>query len=246
MNEETLKSKDCTFKLLHEKCKSLKVLYVEDDEKVRLQTSKMLSLFFTNIHEVNDGKEGLKAFKENCFDLIFTDINMTVMDGLTMIKHIRVINENTPIVIFSAYDNTQYFLEAINNGVAGYILKPFTFIDIQSTIEKVVNKIYSDKKTTPAIKLLDNYIWNIQKNLLLKDDIEIKLTKNENILFRLLSSSQNAIFTSQEIEIELFDDDYSDNKRVRSLISRLNTKLQTNLIESIYAQGYRLHRDTSC
>lgn len=246
MDNETLKAKDSTFKLLNEKCKDIKVLYVEDNEEVRFQTSKMLSLFFQNIEEVNNGEEGLTAFKTNCYDLIFTDISMEKMDGLTMIKHIRALNHKIPIIIFSAYDNTEYFLQAIDFNVDGYILKPFNFSDVQNVIEKVMQIIHSNNKTIPIIELKDNFIWDMENNLLFKDEKEIKLTRNETILFKLLSTAKNATFTSQEIELELFDDNYSDNKRVRSLISRLNTKLQTNLVESIYAQGYKLSRKTPC
>lgn len=246
MGDETLKAKDSTFKLLNEKCKDIKVLYIEDDEKVRLQTSKMLSLFFQDITQVDNGEDGLSSFKNNCYDLIFTDINMKQMDGLTMIKHIRALNNKIPIVIFSAYDNTEYFLQAIDFDVDGYILKPFNFEEVQKVIEKVIQTIYLNKKTTPTIDLIDEFIWDIEKNILFKEDKEIKLTKNESVLFKLLSSAKNAVFTSQEIEIELFDDDYSDNKRVRSLISRLNTKLEVNIIESIYGQGYKLNRINPC
>lgn len=246
MGDETLKAKDSTFKLLNEKCKDIKVLYIEDDEKVRLQTSKMLSLFFQDITQVDNGEDGLNSFKNNCYDLIFTDINMKQMDGLTMIKHIRALNNKIPIVIFSAYDNTEYFLQAIDFDVDGYILKPFNFEEVQKVIEKVIQTIYLNKKTTPTIDLIDEFIWDIEKNILFKEDKEIKLTKNESVLFKLLSSAKNAVFTSQEIEIELFDDDYSDNKRVRSLISRLNTKLEVNIIESIYGQGYKLNRINPC
>lgn len=246
MGDKTLKAKDSTFKLLNEKCKDIKVLYIEDDEKVRLQTSKMLSLFFQDITQVDNGEDGLNSFKNNCYDLIFTDINMKQMDGLTMIKHIRALNNKIPIVIFSAYDNTEYFLQAIDFDVDGYILKPFNFEEVQKVIEKVIQTIYLNKKTTPTIDLIDEFIWDIEKNILFKEDREIKLTKNESVLFKLLSSAKNAVFTSQEIEMELFDDDYSDNKRVRSLISRLNTKLEVNIIESIYGQGYKLNRLSPC
>ncbi len=91
-------------------CKDLHILYVEDNDEVRLQTSKMLSIYFKQITQAVNGKVGLEKFKNNKIDAVFTDINMSVMDGISMIKEIKKINSQIPIIIFSAYDNKEYFL----------------------------------------------------------------------------------------------------------------------------------------
>ncbi|PLY07906.1 MAG: DNA-binding response regulator [Arcobacter sp.] len=229
--------------LLKDKCKDLSILYVEDEEKVRIQTSKVLSIYFNNITLATNGKEALEKLKEEKIDIIFTDINMPKMDGLSMVEQIRKTNNHISVVVFSAYENTEYFLKSIEYGIDGYILKPFKFNQIQKVIEKIITKLQGYTELIHTLKLIDKYVWDIDISTLYKDSKQIELTKNETNLFKFLSSSKHRIYSSQEIEIELFNDNYSDNKRVRGLISRLNKKVDSQLIKSIYGQGYELNLD---
>ncbi len=246
MENKSTKIKETLLKELIQTSKNLKVLYVEDNENVRLQTAKVLSIYFENITLSKNAKEALKEFKNSDFDLIFTDIDMPEINGLEMIKQIRKKDDFIPIIVISAYDNTEYLLKTIEYGIDGYILKPFKFDTIQNTIKKAISKLHRLKRDSHIIKLIDNYHWDREEVCLYKNNEAIKLTKKETILLKLLSSSTNAIYTSEEIENELFNDDYCDNKRVRSLISRLKNKLSSNLIISIYAHGYKLNKEIQC
>ena len=128
-------------KIIKEKCKDLNVLYVEDEENVRIQTSKLLSIYFDNVTVAKNGKEGLSIFESSQINIVFTDINMPIMDGITMIKNIRICDKFVPIVVLSSYENTDYFLKTIEYGIEGYILKPFTLKEIQKVVEKIINKL---------------------------------------------------------------------------------------------------------
>ena len=233
---------DKTLSLLKKKCINFNILYVEDEENVRTQTSKVLSIYFNNIILAKNGEEGLEKLKNEKINIIFTDINMPKMDGLSMIEHIRKIDKQIPIVVFSAYDNTEYLLKTIEYGVDGYILKPFKFDQIQKVIEKIIEKT----QIVHTLNLVDNFKWQIETSTLHQNSKLIKLTKNEIILFKLLSTAKYAVFSSQEIENELFNDDYTDNKRIRGIISRLNKKLNSNIVISVYGQGYELNLEESC
>ena len=245
---ETTISRSDNYKLslLKEKSRDLKVLYVEDETKVREQTSKMLNIFFDDIFAATNGKEALIKIKNTSFDVIFTDVKMPVMGGLEMIKEIRKKDKLIPIVVFSAYDDKEYLLQAIEYGIDGYIIKPSRFNTIHDLIEKIINKLYAYEKKDHSIRLVDNFSWHIESNSLYKNNQKISLTKHETMLFKLLSSSSKSTFTSEEIERELFEDLYTDNKRVRGLISRLKNKIDISLIRSVYSQGYTLNLDKSC
>jgi len=228
-------------------CKDLHILYVEDNDEVRLQTSKMLSIYFKQITQAVNGKVGLEKFKNNKIDAVFTDINMSVMDGISMIKEIKKINSQIPIIIFSAYDNKEYFLQTIECGIDGYILKPFRFEEIKKVLAKIALKIIDLEKADTKIELIDGFYWDKVEKILYQKDKEIYLTKKESKFFQLLASSRHKIASSEEIEIELFDDDnYNDNKRVRSLLSRLRCKVGCDLMHSVYSEGYKLNLAKKC
>ena len=218
-------------------------LYVEDNHELRKQTIKMLKSFLPNVIEAKSGKEGLALYTQhnnsdeyNNIDLVITDIQMSQKNGLEMISDIRKLDDKTPIVIFSAYDKSDYFLEAIKLGVGGYILKPYTLLQVANVLIDTINKYYKQN----VVKLENNYTWYISEYILKQNDIVIKLSKNEIKLIKFLMSQNQGIKSSESIENYIFDDFISNNKRVRGLISRFNTKLNINMIESIYGEGYRI------
>ena len=73
------------------KCtKNLNILYIEDNISVQKQTTKMLESFFNKIYLANNGKEALELFeKENLYNLVITDIEMPLLDGISFIEAIR-------------------------------------------------------------------------------------------------------------------------------------------------------------
>lgn len=223
---------------LKEACKSKRVLYVEDDPDVRGQTAKMLRLYFKEVTEASDGLEGLHRFEQEPFDCVFTDITMPKLDGLSMIEAMHKRHPSLPVIIFSAYDTTEYFLKTIEQGVVAYLLKPFVLEDLLHAIEKIT-KTYA-KGSSHRLLLIEGYAWNKESSALYKEGKEIALSKNERVLLELLTSSKQQVFSSEAIEIAVFDDDFSDNKRIRNLLSRLRQKLGCDLIQSVYGEGYKL------
>lgn len=226
--------------------KNLNVLYIEDNSDVRNQTIKMLNIFFENIQIATNGKEGLNLFKEfnkyesSSFDLIITDIEMPVTDGITMINKIREFDKELPILIFSAHSNTEYFLKTIDAGIDGYILKPYSIEQISNALGKIIEKEKIKSPNSHIIHLENDFIWNLELSLLFKNEEEIKLTKSEMKLFSLFILSRGFLKTYDEIENYIFEDYSTSSKRVRNLMSRLKHKLDYELFESIYGHGYKL------
>lgn len=226
--------------------KNLNVLYIEDNSDVRSQTIKMLNIFFDEIQVATNGREGLNLFKTNnkyessSFDLIITDIEMPVTDGITMINEIREFDKELPILIFSAHSNTEYFLKTIDAGIDGYILKPYSIEQISNALAKIIEKDKIKSVNSHIIHLENDFIWNLEFSQLFKDEEEIKLTKSEMKLFSLFISSKGILKTYDEIENYIFDDYSTSSKRIRNLMSRLKQKLDFELFESIYGHGYKL------
>lgn len=226
--------------------KNLKLLYIEDNIYVRDQTIKMLQIFFNDITTAVNGDEGLNIFKENnkfestSFDLIITDIEMPITDGISMINLIREIHSEIPILIFSAHSNTEYFINSINAGIDGYILKPYNIEQISNSLMNIIEKNRLNPSNNDIVNLENEFIWNQKEQALYKNNEIVKLTKNETKLFCLFIKSKGALKSYDEIDSFIFTDFSDNNKRVRNLVSRLKTKLDYELYESIYSHGYKL------
>jgi len=125
--------------------KELRVLYVEDDENLRLETTKIIERIFDKVDIASDGKEGYAAFISEHYDLVITDIEMPHLNGIEMSRNIRSQNRHTPIVVVSAYSNTDYLMEAIGIGIDYYILKPIKMPSLIDTLFAAVKRV-TDKR----------------------------------------------------------------------------------------------------
>lgn len=125
-------------KELKEAAKDLSVLYVEDDQELRQNTFRLLSSFFPLVDTAENGLEGLENFKKRGYDLIITDINMPLMNGVKMVREIKKDNPRQIIIVISAHDEARYLLELINLGVEHFVLKPLDLSLFLTVIEKAV------------------------------------------------------------------------------------------------------------
>ncbi|MFZ4855798.1 MAG: response regulator [Desulfuromonadaceae bacterium] len=104
--------------------KTLTVLYVEDDADTRKPFSEFLRRPVGALITATNGVDGLEAFKKHLPDIVVTDILMPQMDGLTMAYEIRAIVPSVPIIVITAFEQTNYLLRAIDIGVDIYVTKP--------------------------------------------------------------------------------------------------------------------------
>jgi YesN/AraC family two-component response regulator len=112
------------------------VLYVEDDKVVRNELGEFLFLKFREVRQADNGKSGLEVFSGYKADLVITDIRMPVMNGLEMAREIRKIAPSTRIIVTSAYQDTEFFLEAIDIGVSQFVLKPVNLEKLMLAVQK--------------------------------------------------------------------------------------------------------------
>ena len=122
--------------------KTVRVLYVEDDENLRDDCVGIFKIFFHKIDVAVDGEDGYRYFQNNKYDLIITTVDMPNMNGVEMITKIRDISKHITVLITTS--STDHFIDLIRLGIDGYILVPveikqFTMI-IQKVIEKLQNK----------------------------------------------------------------------------------------------------------
>ncbi len=132
---------------LQSETKNLTVLYVEDDYNAREQIKDILGLLFKNVIIANNGAEGLEKYKEQgkAIDLILTDVQMPVMDGLEMAKRIKEISPHKHLLILTAHNDTDYFVKAIDLGVDGFIIKPIASDKFLRSIERSCKMIKNQK-----------------------------------------------------------------------------------------------------
>ncbi len=133
--------------------KDYKVLYAEDNQITRNAFVKLLQNFFDDITICADGKEALDKFQKNKYDLVISDINMPVLDGIKLLEEIRKLDKDIIFVIISAHHETPYFIDAIKYGVDCFLLKPVNSVDFLTLMNKTIKRIKDNKENE---KYLEN------------------------------------------------------------------------------------------
>lgn len=146
--------------------KKIDVLYVEDEENIRIQMLDILQLFFNNVYSARDGYQGLKLSRKHSFDLVITDIQMPNLNGLDMVETIHIDKPDVPVIITTAFSDQDYFLKSIDLRIDKYLIKPIdidkakeTFYSIAKAIDdRVKAKEYETKKTQEKINVISQKI----------------------------------------------------------------------------------------
>ena len=121
--------------------KNMRILIVDDFSTMRRIIKNLLNdLGYTNTAEAEDGNSALTALGQGSFDFVVTDWNMPGMTGIELLKAIRADDryKTLPVLMVTAEAKREQIIEAAQNGVNGYIIKPFT----AQTLEEKLGKIF--------------------------------------------------------------------------------------------------------
>ncbi len=117
----------------------MRVLLVDDSGTMRTIQKRCLSkLGIEDVVEAEDGVQALQFFGAGQFDIVLTDWNMPNMDGLTLLKELRVLNREIPIIMITTEAERARVVLAIQSGVSDYLVKPFTPEGLKEKLEKWV------------------------------------------------------------------------------------------------------------
>ena len=122
------------------------VLYVEDEALTRAAVSAPLARRVQTLLQAENGREGLELFRLHRPGIVITDIRMPVMDGLTMAREIKSLDERTQIIVTTAHNDTNYFLDAIDIGIDRYVLKPVDHEKLFSGLEKCMATVNAERE----------------------------------------------------------------------------------------------------
>ncbi|WP_373035265.1 response regulator [Sulfurimonas sp.] len=152
-------------KQIREYSKTMTILYVEDEPTIRDEVTRALKKIFKSVDVAANGQEGLKLYNESKYDIVLTDIEMPIMDGIEMMRQIKAINKKQIVAISSAYDSPKYLLELIEQGVDMFILKPFDLNSFFESIHKLIKNKHDNNKVEELEKQINEEL-DIEKMLL--------------------------------------------------------------------------------
>jgi len=212
------------------------ILLAEDDESVRNSFKRVLLLFVDKVYSAKDGKEALKLYDKHNPDIIITDIKMPKMNGLELIKKIRESDNDTPIVVTSAYTDQNFLLESIKLSLVEYIVKPIKESELDRILKECAKVL--EEKTKTVIRLNSTCKYDYDNKILTCKDKGISLTHKEVEFFEILLAHRGTLVTKQAIEDKLYIYEEAPPSALKNLIFKLRKKIGDDIVKTVNKLGY--------
>lgn len=230
-----------------------KILLVEDDRNLGDVLSSFLEMNDYEVTLAADGDAGLKAFKEDSFDLCIFDVMMPKKDGYTLAEDVRGLDAHTPIIFLTARHSKEDVIKGFRAGADDYIAKPFATEELLYRIQAILKRSSKPetKKQTGDEFEIGRYHFNYPlRTLMLGNDESSaeKLSPKEAELLRLFCLYKNDILPRSIALKEIWgEDNYFTARSMDVFVTKLRKYLkgdETLEIVNIHGNGFQL-RDSS-
>ena len=124
----------------------MKILVVDDLEEVREPIELRLKSLGHKIASANDGFQALEILNSDVFDLVITDIRMPNMDGLELLRRIKVLSPDLEVMMVTGYANMDSSLEALRHGACNYLMKPINLEELALAVETIEKRLEMARK----------------------------------------------------------------------------------------------------
>lgn len=129
-----------------------KLLVVDDDPGIRMLCSKVLESF--DVTQATDGLDALSQIKQGAFDIILSDIMMPNLCGMELLQTVKKTNPEQMVILMTGYSEKDVILQALKAGADDFISKPVNLLQLQTSIDKVVEK-QTLRREISSLKHLD-------------------------------------------------------------------------------------------
>ena len=188
--------------------------------------------------EAADGNEAYRLYQEKKPDIILTDIDMPEKNGIELTKAIREHDTHTPIIVMTAHTKPEYLIEAVELNITRYLVKPFVGDELLAALEKTY--LQQQNQTIP---ITGSLLYDMENKTLLYHGETTPLTVKESRLLELLLKRKNHLFSPQELETAIWEEEFVTDSALRALIKNLRKKLPQDCIKNIVGHGYKLVTD---
>lgn len=217
-----------------------KVLIVDDEQEIRELISTYLKRENIQTVECENGSMALFYLKKEPVDLIILDIMMEDMDGYEVLREIRKVYENVPVIFLSARQEEYDKVLGFGLGADDYVTKPFSPGEFMARVkahlrraERVKNSL--EKKTLEVGEInLDLNTYQVTKR-----NQVIKLSGKELKLLKFFMENPDKVFTKVQIYRQVWEQGIEDNNAVMVYMSHLREKIEDNPKEPRYIQTIR-------
>ncbi|MBM3604187.1 MAG: response regulator transcription factor [Alphaproteobacteria bacterium] len=221
----------------------MRILLVEDDPSTARAIELMLTAANYNMILADTGEEAIDLAKLYDYDLILLDLNLPDMNGMEVLRHLRLARIDIPILILTGSDDTESKLRGFGFGADDYMTKPFNSMELQARIQAIIRR---SKGHSQATIQTGELVVNLDARSVEVRGKPLNLTGKEYQILELLSLRKGTTLTKETFLNHLYGGmDEPEAKIIDVFICKLRKKLSDalegeNLIETVWGRGYAL------
>jgi two-component system OmpR family response regulator len=221
----------------------MKVLLVEDEQKLAQALVKGLTHEGYAVDTVADGKKALTRIQlhRNDYDVVILDLMSPSMDGYEICKEIRAANITVPILILTARAETDTKVQLLLAGADDYLVKPFSFAELSARLKALMRR--PNEKLPETLRIGDIEL-NPAERKVMRAGKSVPLTLKEFGLLEYFMRHPNQVVNREDLLSHLWDFNYVGFSNVVDVhVKNLRRKLEgegTGVLETVRGIGYRL------
>lgn len=223
----------------------MRILLVEDDERIASFVSKGLRENAYAVDIAPDGEEGLYLASINRYDAIILDVMLPVKDGFTVCRELRKDNIKTPVLMLTARDAIDDKIFGLDSGADDYLTKPFEFRELLARLRALLRR--GAEVRPPKIIVGDLEIDTVSQKVR-RGGREIFLTTKEYALLEYLAREKGKVLGRAAIAEHVWDENFDAFSNlidvyIRRLRSKMDEGFDVQLIHTRRGAGYVLEEN---
>jgi DNA-binding response OmpR family regulator len=222
------------------------LLFVEDDDSIRLALRLALEDEGYEVREAGDGRSGLESFQRAEPDLVLLDLRLPDMSGFDVCRAMRA-TSIVPIIIVTAQTDTYDLVAGLEAGADDYVTKPVVPKELAARIRAALRRVQlHETAVTPPQSRFGDVELRREQGLALKGGVELNLTKTEFRLLCEFADHVGVVLSRDQLLERVWGYEYlGDSRLVDAHVRRLRVKIEDHpddpkLIVTARGIGYRL------
>ena len=225
----------------------MRLLYAEDEEDLNKVVTKKLTEEGFSVDSCFDGREAIDNVQFTEYDAAILDIMMPHADGFAVLKELRKLKKNTPVLFLTARDSIEDRVTGLDSGANDYLVKPFSFEELLARIRVLTREKHN---LTENILSIADLSLNLSSHTVTRGGTEISLTSKEYQLIEYLLDNKEKVLSREKIENHIWNYDYEGGTNVidvyiRYLRKKIDDGFPTKLIHTVRGAGYVIREENN-